>query len=66
MNLFLHGILIVLFLCSVTALILSILNMVSTDSVKNGVVGFFGGVYTLGYIVAMIKIRQEMKNNNLH
>lgn len=40
--------------------------MVSSDSIKNGVVGFFGAAYTVGYIVAMIKIRQEMKNNNLH
>lgn len=51
---FFFSILSVLFLLSISALILSIFHMVSSDDYKNIFIGVLAGIYSTSYIVVFI------------
>lgn len=54
---FLHGCLLLLFLASLSGLILSILEKISSNHTTNIVVGVICGIFTVGYIIGMISVR---------
>jgi uncharacterized membrane protein len=55
------SILFILFLACLSGLVLSILNMISSDKTKNIVIGVICGLFTFGYLVALCVVRYEEK-----
>lgn len=55
----LRTILFILFLACLSGLVLSILNMISSDKTKNIAIGVICGLFTVGYIVGMCVVRCE-------
>ena len=61
----LRSILFLLFLASLSGLILSILNMISSDKTKNIVIGVICGLFTGGYIVGLCVLRYEDRKREI-